>query len=221
LDLLSGDPHFLVFGDGESGKTNRLRTCLCGFTLRTSPERLTVLVIDYRRTLLDVVPPSFLSAYAGAPPAAMDAVTGLRDLLLTRLAGPNLPANVLRQRSWWSGPEVLLVVDDYDLVVTPSASPLLPVVDFLAQGRDLGFHLLVARRAAGAARAEFEPVLQRLKELGTPGVLLSGDRQEGPLLGPYPPMPQPPGRGLLVPRRQAPVLVRVAWTPPPDQAGDG
>jgi DNA segregation ATPase FtsK/SpoIIIE, S-DNA-T family len=220
LDLLSGDPHFLVFGDGESGKTNLLRTYLCGLTRQTSPEGLAIVVLDYRRTLLDVVPASFLSAYAGALPAAMDAVAQLRELLLTRLPGPNLPAAVLRRRSWWSGPEVLLVVDDYDLVVTPSASPLLPIADFLAQGRDLGFHVLVARRAGGAARAVFEPVLQRLKELGTPGLLLSGDRQEGPLLGPYPPMPQPPGRGLLVARRQAPVLLQVAWTPPPESPGD-
>ncbi len=128
-------------------------------------------------------------------------VAQLPELLLPRLPGPNLPVTVLRQRSWWSGPEVLLVVDDYDLVVTPSASPLLPIADFLAQGRDPGFHVLVARRAGGAARAVFEPVLQRLKELGTPGLLLSGDRHEGPLLGPYPPMPQPPGRGLLVAHR--------------------
>jgi len=221
VDLLRGEPHFLVFGDGESGKTNVLRTYLCGLTRRTPREGLAIVVVDYRRTLLDVVPRSFLSAYAGALPAAMDAVAQLRELLLTRLPGPNLPATVLRQRSWWSGPEVLLVVDDYDLVVTPSASPLLPIADFLAQGRDLGFHVLVARRAGGAARAVFEPVLQRLKELGTPGLLLSGDRQEGPLLGPYPPMPQPPGRGLLVARRQAPVLLQVAWTPPPESPGDG
>jgi len=221
VDLLRGEPHFLVFGDGESGKTNVLRTYLCGLTRRTPREGLAIVVVDYRRTLLDVVPRSLLSAYAGALPAAMDAVAQLRELLLTRLPGPNLPATVLRQRSWWSGPEVLLVVDDYDLVVTPSASPLLPIADFLAQGRDLGFHVLVARRAGGAARAVFEPVLQRLKELGTPGLLLSGDRQEGPLLGPYPPMPQPPGRGLLVARRQAPVLLQVAWTPPPESPGDG
>jgi S-DNA-T family DNA segregation ATPase FtsK/SpoIIIE len=145
----------------------------------------------------------------------MDAAARLREVLLSRLPGPNLPATALRQRSWWSGPELVLVVDDYDLVVTPSASPLMPLADFLAQGRDLGFHMLVARRAGGASRAAFEPVLQRLKELGSPGLLLSGDRQEGPLLGPYAPAAQPPGRGLLVRRRQAPALLQVAWTAPP------
>jgi S-DNA-T family DNA segregation ATPase FtsK/SpoIIIE len=215
LDLLSGDPHFLAFGDGESGKTNLLRTYLRGLVLRTSPERVSVVVVDYRRTLLDVVPPNFLLAYAGGLPAAMDAAARLREVLASRLPGPNIPAAALRQRSWWSGPELVLVVDDYDLVVTPSASPLMPLADFLAQGRDLGFHLLIARRAGGASRAAFEPVLQRLKELGSPGLLLSGDRQEGPLLGPYAPAGQPPGRGLLVRRRQAPALLQVAWTAPP------
>jgi S-DNA-T family DNA segregation ATPase FtsK/SpoIIIE len=51
------------------------------------------------------------------------------------------------------------VVDDYDLVAT-AANPLSRVLEFVAQGRDLGFHLILARRVAGAQRALFEPVLQ-------------------------------------------------------------
>jgi ESX secretion system protein EccC len=149
----------------------------------------------------------------------MDMVARLLEVLRGRLPGPDLSATALRQRSWWSGPEVLVVIDDYDLVVTQTANPVLPLADLVAQGRDLGFHLLVARRAAGASRAAYEPVLQRLRELGTPGLLLSGDRQEGPLLGPHPPLPQPPGRGLLVARRQA-ALVQVAWTPLPEPPSD-
>jgi S-DNA-T family DNA segregation ATPase FtsK/SpoIIIE len=34
------------------------------------------------------------------------------------------------------------------------------VLEFVAQGRDLGFHLILARRVADAQRALFEPVLQ-------------------------------------------------------------
>jgi S-DNA-T family DNA segregation ATPase FtsK/SpoIIIE len=222
LDLLGGDPHFLAFGDAESGKTNLLRTYLAGLAATSTPERVAIAVVDYRRTLLDVVPPDHLLAYAGALPAVMEIVARLHEVLSSRLPGPNLDAASLRSRSWWSGPELFVVVDDYDLVVTPSASPLLPLLDFLAQGRDLGFHMVVARRAAGSARAIFEPVLQRLRELGTPGILLAGDRQEGALLGSYAPAPQPQGRGLLVRRRQSAVLMQIAWTPPAEASpGDG
>jgi S-DNA-T family DNA segregation ATPase FtsK/SpoIIIE len=215
LDLAGGEPHFLVFGDGESGKTNLWRVFLTGLVARSEPDVVQVVVVDYRRSLLDVVPDPFLRAYAPSSVAAAGTVQRLVELLASRLPGTDVSAAQLRERSWWSGPELYVVVDDYDLVATPGGlNPLAPLADFLAQGRDLGFHLLVARRAGGAGRAAFETVLQRLRDLGTPGILLSGDRQEGQLLGPTAPAPQPPGRGLLVRRRQPTCLVQVAWLPP-------
>jgi S-DNA-T family DNA segregation ATPase FtsK/SpoIIIE len=216
LDLVGEEPHFLVFGDGESGKTNLWRVFLAGLVGRSSPDAAQVLVVDYRRTLLDVVPEPFLWAYASSAAAVAPAVDRLVELLASRMPGSEVSAAQLRRRSWWSGPEIYVVVDDYDLVVTPGGlNPLAPLVEFLAQGRDLGLHLLLARRTGGAARALYEMLLQRMQDLGTPGVLLSGDRQEGALLGSQAPAAQPPGRGFLVRRRQPTRLVQIAWSPPP------
>ena len=173
-------------------------------------------MVDYRRTLLDAVDPDHLAGYAGAAPAATSMVAELREVLEGRLPGPDLTVRQLRERSWWAGPDVYVVVDDYDLVVTPSGNPLLPLLDLLAQGRDVGLHLVVARRVGGAARALFEPVLQRVRELGGPGLILSGDPQEGPLLGPYRAMPRVPGRGLLVRRQHRSQLLQTPWLPPPE-----
>ena len=86
------------------------------------------------------------------------------------------------------------------------------LVDYLAQARDVGLHVLVARRAGGASRALFEPLLMGLKDLNTQGVLLSGDPQEGSLLGDHRPEPLPPGRGTLVMRNQG-LLVQGAGLP--------
>jgi S-DNA-T family DNA segregation ATPase FtsK/SpoIIIE len=210
LDLGGADPHLLVLGDGESGKSTLLRTFLLGLVERTTPREARVLVVDYRRSLLDVVPADRLLAYAGSAPAAADAVQELRTELVKRLPGADVTAAQLRDRSWWSGPDVYVVVDDYDLVAVPTGNPLAPLLDLLAQGRDIGLHLLVARRVSGASRAFFEPVLQRLKELGTPGVILSGDRQEGALLGAHRASEQPPGRALLVRAKGEPTLLQVA-----------
>ncbi|MBW3557328.1 MAG: type VII secretion protein EccCb, partial [Actinobacteria bacterium] len=201
LDLGGADPHFLVFGDSESGKTTLLRTFAATTTARLSRDACRFVVIDYRRTLLDAVPASHLLGYAGAAPGAVTEAGRVRELMTSRLPPADITPEQLRARSWWEGPELFVVVDDYDLVVTPAGNPLAPLVEFLAQGRDLGLHLLLARRAAGASRALFEPVLQRVRDLGSPGMLLSGDRAEGPLLGPYRPTEQPPGRGILVRRR--------------------
>ncbi|TME56251.1 MAG: type VII secretion protein EccC, partial [Chloroflexi bacterium] len=70
VDLRGRDPHFLIFGDGESGKTNALRTILLGLMSSVTPKEAQILVVDYRRTLLGVVEPDFLLGYAGAEPAA-------------------------------------------------------------------------------------------------------------------------------------------------------
>jgi DNA segregation ATPase FtsK/SpoIIIE, S-DNA-T family len=213
LDLQGPDPHLAVFGDGQSGKTTLLRWFLHALTARQRPSQAKILVVDYRRTLLEAVGPEHLAGYAGAAPAAEAMVAELREVLERRLPGPDLTVRQLRERSWWTGPEVYVVVDDYDLVVSPSGNPLLPLLDFLAQGRDVGVHLVLARRVGGAARALYEPVLQRVKELGSPGIILSGDPDEGPLLGPYRAMPRVPGRGLLVRRQHRSVLLQTPWLP--------
>jgi S-DNA-T family DNA segregation ATPase FtsK/SpoIIIE len=210
VDLGGSDPHFLVFGDGESGKTNTLRTIVLGLLSSLTSEQAQILVIDYRRTLLGVVEPDYQLGYAGAEPTAVAQLAETGQALTRRLPPADISIETLRARSWWEGPEVYVVVDDYDLVATPSGNPLLPLLPLLAQARDVGLHVVIARRTGGAGRGILEPVLLRLRELGTPGLLLSGDPQEGALLGSSRASPQRPGRGLLVRRHERPSLVQVA-----------
>ena len=81
----------------------------------------------------------------------------------------------------------------------------------MAQARDVGLHLVVARRSGGASRAMYEPVIQSMRDLAMPGLLLSGDPGEGPLLGNLRPTPAPPGRGRLVTRERGVEVVQMAW----------
>jgi S-DNA-T family DNA segregation ATPase FtsK/SpoIIIE len=210
LDVVAGDPHFLVFGDVESGKTNVLRTFLRGLMAAHASKDVQVLVVDYRRTLLGVVPPEYLLGYAGAEPAASAQLAETVQVLVRRLPPADLSIERLRARNWWHGPEVYVVADDYDLVAAPGGNPLLPLLPLLAQAKDVGLHVLLARRTGGASRGILEQLMLRLRELGTPGLLLSGDPQEGALLGSSRSGPQPPGRGLLVRRHERPSLIQVA-----------
>jgi S-DNA-T family DNA segregation ATPase FtsK/SpoIIIE len=180
---------------------------------RYTPRQAAIMVVDYRRSLLDVVTGDHLLTYAGSEPtltgAIRDVAKGIRD----RLPGPEVTSEQLRHRSWWTGPELFVLVDDYDLVAAQGGNPLLALVDLLPHSRDIGLHLVVARRSGGAGRALFEPVLQRLRELGTPGVLLSGAKDEGALIGGVKPSPRPPGQGLYVGRRGDASVIQVAWLP--------
>jgi DNA segregation ATPase FtsK/SpoIIIE, S-DNA-T family len=208
LDLSGADAHMLVFGDSESGKTTFLRSLMAGLQAKQSADRAMFLVVDYRRTLLGAVDPRQLWAYCGAAPQAAGGVKELTTGIVERLPSPNLTPEVIAARSWWSGPDFYVVVDDYDLVATSAGSPLAPLAELLAQGRDLGLHVILARRVGGLSRAGMDPLLNRLRELHVPGLILSGEPSEGPVLGLNRATNQPPGRGLLVRRKHRPLLIQ-------------
>ena len=179
-----------------------------------TPYDVRVLTIDFRRSLLGAVSEEHSIGYATSAPTARDMVAEVAQVMQSRLPGPDVTPAQLRDRSWWDGPELYLVVDDYDLVAAASPNPLAPLLEYLAQGRDIGLHLVLTRRSGGANRALFEPVLLRLRELATPGIVMDGDKGEGALVGAVKPGPQPPGRGWLVTRRRGTELVQLAWLPP-------
>lgn len=56
----------------------------------------------------------------------------------------------------------------------------------------------------------FDPIIQRVREMGSPGMIMSGSKDEGALLGSIKPQAQPPGRGYFVERRTGSQLVQVA-----------
>ncbi len=209
--------HVLILGDGECGKTAALRV-MCRELLRTTTAAQSQLfVVDFRRSLLGVIEPE--SEHFGGYLASADAVDAVIPRLADRLRGrvppPNATPVQLRTRSWWSGPEIYVVIDDYDLVATDRSNPLLPLLEFLPHAKDLGLHLLVARRSSGAARAMFEPLLARLRDAGSMTLMMSGSPDEGVLIGAVRQSPMPPGRGTLITRQGNAQLVQVAWSPPP------
>ncbi|WP_242530462.1 type VII secretion protein EccCa [Nocardioides aromaticivorans] len=211
---VDAEPHLLLFGDGKSGKSNFLRT-YCQEIMRTrTPAEAQIVVVDYRRSLLGEVPEEYLLNYLTSATQAQPALTDLATYLQNRLPGPDVTPEQLRNRSWWSGAEVFVVVDDYDLVATQQSSPIALLQPLLAQARDVGLHVVIARRSGGASRAIYEPVIQTLRDLAMPGILLSGNRDEGVLIGNLRPGPAQPGRGRVVSRDRGAEVVQLAWTDP-------
>lgn len=213
LDV-DAEPHLLVFGDGRSGKSSVLRSYLHEVMRTRGPKQAQLVVVDYRRSLLGEAPEEYLLNYLTSAAQAGPALKDLAAYLENRLPGPDVTPEQLRNRSWWTGAEVFVVVDDYDLVATQQSSPLQALQPLLAQGRDVGLHVVVARRSGGASRALYEPVIQSLRDLAMPGLLLSGSPDEGPLIGNLRPIPAPPGRGRLATRDRGVDVVQTAWTEP-------
>ena len=214
----AAEPHLVCFADAESGKTTLLRVLARGISARHGPDAARLVVVDYRRGLLGALPETHLIGYASTADAAAEAAREVAGSLRRRLPGPDVPASELRGRTWWSGPEVNVLVDDYDLVApvgaAPTAHPLAPLVEFLPQAKDVGLHVIVTRRCGGAGRAVYDPLLGRLRELAVPGLVMNGSPTEGALVETVKPAALPPGRGTLVDRRRGARRVQLAWLPP-------
>ena len=208
-DPVNGDPHLIAFGDARSGKTNLLQSVLQQLagtwpTTEVAMEQTAgrpdadregeVIVIDYRRRLAES-PAGGHWSFAGSGPDAAKLCSGLAERLT-------------RNNEAQQGRPSFVIVDDYDLVATATGNPLRVLMPFLPRSADLNVHLILTRRVGGAARAQFEPVLQALSDLGTPVLLFSGPSTEGRLAHGVAPRPLPPGRALLTTRDRAPQLVQ-------------
>jgi ESX secretion system protein EccC len=216
LDLVDGDPHFLVFGDAGSGKTSFLRTFIDGLAATSSAWESRVVLVDYRRSLLGAVPEDYLGAYAPDVTAAQAYVEQVCARLAERLPPAGITQVELAARGWWEGPDIYLLADDYDLV---GGQPFAPLVEYLPHARDIGLHVVLVRRVRGMSRGFSDTFFQRIQELGCAGLVLSGDRKEGVVLGEERAAERPPGRGVLVRRGQPGELIQVAL--PEDAEPDG
>jgi S-DNA-T family DNA segregation ATPase FtsK/SpoIIIE len=206
------DPHFIVFGESESGKSAVLRLLIKQISERYTPQQAKIVMGDYRRAHLQGVPESHLSRYCASAPALSETLEGLAGSLSRRMPGPDVTPEQLRNRSWYSSPDAFVIIDDYDLVAT-GMNPLAPLLEYLPFARDIGLRVIIARTSGGASRSLYEPAMQRMRELGAQGIVLSGDRTEGALLGNIAPSQLPPGRGYFHTRRRGGQLIQTGWLP--------
>ena len=207
-------PHLMAFADIEHGKTTLLRTIVDGLTAGATPEQVKIVLIDYRRTLLGVVDDEYLAGSASSAQTATTMMAQLATYLTARMPPEDVTPQQLRDRSWWSGPDVYVIVDDYDMVATASANPLLAMLDVAANARDVGLRIVLTRRSGGVGRALYDPLITRLRELSCDVLLMSGDREEGFIVGRSRMRTLVPGRGELVSRNRPTEMVQVAICPP-------
>jgi S-DNA-T family DNA segregation ATPase FtsK/SpoIIIE len=205
-------PHLTVLGDTESGKTNVLRLVARAVTQRYTPEQARVILVDLRRELVDAVPEQYRLGYAVSAPMAAQIVAETATAMRRRLPDEQISPERLRRRDWWEGPQLYIVVDDYDLLSSLNG-PFEPLLNILAQGADIGLHVVLAR--AGSARINNDQVLRRLHEANTPDLALSCPPSEGPLLGNVRARLFPPGRGMLLTRRGF-TVVQTAYVEEPE-----
>ncbi|MFJ1602622.1 type VII secretion protein EccCb [Streptomyces sp. NPDC088253] len=211
LDLFGTDQHLLILGDNECGKTNLLKLIAGQLTARYTDTELVFGVFDPRRGLRGVIPEPYRGGYAHNAKLAAALASGIATELEKRLpetADPDAP--ILEPA--FTGPRIVILVDDYDILTTAGQQPLAPFLPYVSSAPDIGLHFIVTRRVAGSARALYEPFLTTLRETGTTALLMTGDRTEGQLFPGLYASVQPPGRGTLIRRGRRHQLIQTALT---------
>lgn len=217
IDLIQNDPHFLILGDRECGKTTCLRTWIRGLQHYYTPQQVQVVLIDYRKTMIDMSRSTHVHTYAIMAEQVKECVKQLKAELETRLA--ELSAMPVEQFSGvraWDGTHYVLVVDDYEMMATPdprSSNPLNPLEGLLQSAHEIGFHLVQARRVANFGQTNLDPIFRGLKNMEGPGLLMRGDPTEGRMVLHKQSITDalPRGRGTLVRRGYPPTLVQIAY----------
>jgi S-DNA-T family DNA segregation ATPase FtsK/SpoIIIE len=183
--------HIVISGPSGSGRTAALRT-LCAELQRVhGDDTAQILAVDARRSLLgEVAGPHLLQHLTGA--AATDALRDLTSYLLKRLPGNDITATQLRERTWWTGAEVWLVIDDLDLFAGPP--PWTPLLPLLPHAHEIGLHLVLAHREPTRLH---DSLPAALSDLGAARIRLG---------------PRPGRAELTCAARQRPV--QIAWTDP-------
>ncbi|MGF1430221.1 type VII secretion protein EccCb, partial [Kitasatospora sp. LaBMicrA B282] len=210
LDLFERDQHLLILGDNECGKTNLLRLITNGLIERYGEDELVFAVMDPRRGLRDLVPEPYQGGYAYNAKICGGLATGIANELAKRIPDEDADPRSLAEGTWYSGPRIVVLIDDYDVLTVANQQPLAPFVPYLPSAPDIGLHFVVTRRVAGAARGMYEPFLLTLRESGTTGLVMRGERGEGELFPGVHAGPQPTGRGTLVRRGEPHRLIQTA-----------
>ncbi|WP_327412685.1 type VII secretion protein EccCa [Streptomyces sp. NBC_01233] len=197
------NPHLIVVGDSECGKTNLLRVIVKGITDRYSPDEARIMTVDYRRNLISAVPEAYQLGHAVSMDVLKELVEGATQAVRRRVPGPDIAPARMPLCDWWEGPRLFVVVDDYDMVSSgPMAQPFLPLLDHLPLGHEIGLHIVVARSSAGAGRGLNESLMRRLQEVNTPALLMSCPPSEGYLFGNVKGRDLIPGRAVRIARRK-------------------
>ena len=205
------NPHLMAFADAGFGKTVLLRTVLLGLLENATPGQVRILLVDYRRALVRSVDEG--SAIVAAPSAAVlrEEVERLCVRLADRIEGIETAGR--RARGSAAGAELYVLVDDYDTVVADGEDPLSPLEQFVPMAGEIGFHLIVTRRATGLDKALKTGLLGCLSKLSAPMLMLRTPAEESvALTGDVSADALAAGRAILLTRSREPEQIQIPYS---------
>ncbi|GAA2809502.1 hypothetical protein GCM10010452_42440 [Crossiella cryophila] len=188
--------HLLCFGEFHSGRTNVLRALLHHLTSSLTPDKAVVAGIDPRRNWLGAVEGEWLLTYLTQTGKLEVPIGEIRASLVKR-----------RDEGRGTGPDVYLVIDDYEL--TQSTEVLDTLAELLPHAKQIGLHLIIA----GRYLRRTDPLLTALDYGETLVLLLNGDPATPDVVTGLNPYVLPPGCAQLYRDNRPTQLVQLGWVP--------
>ena len=177
------NPHAVVVGRAQSGRSTFLRTLMHAVMASYSPDEATIVLIDPRRRHLGVVPEdTWLSRYAYTRGDIATAASELADLFDRRTPPPGTSPSEMLSRQFWSGRKIFVFADDITSW-NSAENPLAKLSGYVEQADQVGLHIIAAADIKmWSFQASGNSVLGRLVGGLQPTLILDGRRDNGPIL---------------------------------------
>lgn len=203
-----------VFGEAKSGKTNFLRNVVHQVISKYTDKQVAFMVFDPRMTLQDVVPEEYLFSHTTMVEELEKELPNVLKFLERRFPTGKETREQRMNRSWWTGREVWLLVDDYELAAAQNTMAFADLRRFIPRAADVGLNVVVARRSGGANRALGDAVFQPMLGSEATVVLLSTDPTEGLSFSKIKGVKAQPGRAQVITSDQGVSTVQLSWVSP-------
>ncbi|MEH0111028.1 FtsK/SpoIIIE domain-containing protein [Tersicoccus sp. MR15.9] len=224
IDLAADGPHVLIAGTTGAGKSELLRTLISSLTRERTPDQLGLVLIDFKGGTalapLAALPhcDALITDLDGGLERALASVRAelrRREALLRRwnadsVDDPAIPVDAAPGR-------VVIVIDEFRVMVDDHPEGLAQLVRLAAQGRSLGLHLVMAtQRPRGAINGDIRANTAIRIALRTQSADESFDVLGSPVAAALP--ARLPGRGWISVGDHDPVLFQTASTAAQDRS---
>ena len=212
VDLNVDTPHLLIAGGPGSGRTSIIQTCLMMLSTPAN-HQARVIFVDFRRSSRTLRRLPSLRVYADTEERLVKAIERLKEELRRRLTVLREELELANEDSsivpGASLEPLVLVIDDYDQLSVLTKNPLNDLREFIAQARDLHFHIIIAGAPSDVMKSDV--VLPSIRS-GRLGIILGADPNDPQVLN-VRMSDMPAGRGYLVRRNQR-YLTQFAYLAP-------